>query len=152
VLTEEDMARLNCGVATVLGKGMYSDLETLEQVTATLMRKRRTGTESQRMVLKAMSYIHASYKEPISRSDIANFVGVSERHLARCFQQEVGLSPIIYLNRFRVRAAKGLLDARKYNITEVAMEVGFSTGAYFARVFREEVGQSPREYMRDQVE
>jgi signal transduction histidine kinase/DNA-binding response OmpR family regulator len=148
VLTEEDMARLNCGVVSVLNKGMFSASETLEHVTAALSRRHRPGTEAQRLVFKAMTYIHTNYRENISRCDIASHVGVSERHLARCFQQEVGLAPITYLNRFRVKVAKLLLDTGRMSITNVAMEVGFSTGGYFTRVFRDEEGISPREYIQ----
>jgi AraC family transcriptional regulator len=47
-----------------------------------------------------------------------------------------------------VKVAKTLLDQGKLSITDVAMEVGFSAGGYFTRVFRDEVGVSPREYVR----
>jgi len=148
VLTEEDMVRLNCGVVSVLNKGLFSTQETLEHVTAALSRKHRPGTETQRLVFKAMTYIHTHYRENMSRGEIANHIGVSERHLARCFQQELGLAPITYLNRFRVRVAKMLLETGRMSITNVAMEVGFSTGGYFTRVFRDEEGISPREYIQ----
>lgn len=148
VLTEEDMERLNCGVANVLSKGMYSTQETLDNIAAVLSRKRRTNNESQRMVLRAIAYLNLHYKDPITRGDVADYVGVSERHLARCFQQAVGLSPITYLNRLRVKVAKTLLDKGQMSITDVAMEVGFSAGGYFTRVFRDEVGISPREYLK----
>ncbi|HCE16874.1 MAG TPA: ATPase [Anaerolinea thermolimosa] len=149
-LTEEDIQRLNQGATAVLSKGIFTREEMLETLTTALLRSRKPGTESQRLVLKAMAYIHSHYKEDISRSDIAAHVGVSERHLARCFQNEIGLSPITYLNRFRVKVAKGLLDQGKLSITEVAMEAGFSSGGYFTRVFREEVGISPRAYVQSQ--
>jgi signal transduction histidine kinase/CheY-like chemotaxis protein/ABC-type sugar transport system substrate-binding protein len=150
VLTEEDMARLNRGVASVLEKGLFSVEETLEHVAAALERKRRPGSETQRIVLKAMAFIHAHYAEQVSRRDIAAHVGLSERHLDRCFRQEVGVTPITYLNRYRVRQAKALLEAGGRSITEVAMEVGFSSGGYFTRVFRQEVGVPPRTFLRSQ--
>jgi signal transduction histidine kinase/DNA-binding response OmpR family regulator len=147
-LTEEDMARLNAGVASVLAKGIFTPDETLQALSATLQRKRRPGTETQRLVLKAMAYIHTHYNQVLSRGDVASHVGVSERHLSRCFQQEVGLTPMTYLNRFRVKVARGLLDAGDLSITDVALEVGFSTGGYFTRVFRDEMGVSPRAYLQ----
>jgi AraC-like DNA-binding protein len=76
-------------------------------------------------------------------------VGLSERHLTRCFRQEVGLTPITYLNRYRVKQAKAMLDSGEKSITEVAMEVGFSNNSYFTRVFRDEVGVSPRAYLQN---
>ena len=122
------MARLNAGVTHVLAKGVFTPDETLRALSETLQRKHRPGTESQRLVLKAMAFIHAHYPEGLSRADVAAHVGVSERHLSRCFQQEVGLTPMTYLNRFRVKVARALLDAGAMSITDVALEVGFSTG------------------------
>jgi signal transduction histidine kinase/DNA-binding response OmpR family regulator len=147
-LTEEDMARLNRGVTSVLQKGLFTVEETLERMTAALARRRKPCSETYRAVLKAMAYIHDHYSEAISRSDVAKHVGLSERHLTRCFRQETGLTPIEYLNRYRVKRAKALLEAGDKSITEVAMEVGFSTSGYFTRVFRQEVGVSPRAYRR----
>jgi len=148
-LTAEDMERLNCGVASVLGKGMFSVAETLEHVTASLLRKRKPGSETQRMVLKSMAFIHSRYADPISRSEIAHHVGVSERHLTRCFHQEVGITPITYLNRYRVRQAKIMLDSGRTNMTEIGAEAGFSSSSYFTRVFGEEKGMSPRAYLQN---
>ena len=148
VLKEEDMVRLNSGVASVLGKGMFSVDEILEHLTEALENRRSAGSEAQRIVLKAMAYIHTHYPDPISRSDVAAHVGLSERHLTRCFHQEVGITPITYLNRYRVRQAKGLLDYGDKGITEIALEVGFSSHSYFSRVFREQVGVSPRAYLQ----
>jgi signal transduction histidine kinase/DNA-binding LacI/PurR family transcriptional regulator/DNA-binding response OmpR family regulator len=148
VLTGENMQRLNSGVASVLGKGMFSVEETLSHLANALAHKRKPGSEAQRIALKAMAYIHAYYSEPISRSDIAAHVGLSERHLTRCFHQEVGMTPITYLNRYRVKQAKALLDGGEKGITEIAVEVGISSSSYFTRVFREEVGISPRAYLQ----
>jgi signal transduction histidine kinase/DNA-binding response OmpR family regulator len=148
VLTEEDMLRLNSGVASVLEKGMFSGDETLQHLTNALERKRKSGSETQRIALKAVAYIHAYYTEPISRSDVASHVGLSERHLTRCFRQEMRITPITYLNRYRVKQAKALLDSGERGITETAMDVGFSSSSYFTRVFREQVGVTPRAYLQ----
>jgi len=98
-----------------------------------------------------MLYIQHHYAEVVSRADIANYIGLSERHLTRCFSQEVGITPITYLNRFRIYQAKLLLLARKKAITEIALEVGFSNSGYFTRVFHDEVGMSPREYVQNEI-
>ena len=121
---------------------MFSTDETLYHLA--ISRAQTPGEfEAQHIAFKAMAYIHSFYAEPISRSDVAAHVGLSERHLTRCFHQEVGLTPITYLNRYRVKQAKALLDAGKMGITQIAVEVGFSSSSYFTRVFRDEVGVSP---------
>jgi AraC-like DNA-binding protein len=99
-------------------------------------------------VLKAVVYIHTHFAEFITRRDVADFVGLSERHLTRCFRQVMGITPITYLNRFRINQAKTMLATGKKEITEIALDVGFSSSGYFTRVFRDEVGVSPSAYVR----
>lgn len=148
VLTEADMTRLNQGVATVLSKGVFSLAETLAHIETTLQRGRKLSSEAQRLVRRAMAYIHTHYTEPISRADIARHVALSNDYLTFCFRKELGITPIAYLNRYRVNQAKNLLATTYNNITEIAMEVGFSDSGYFSRVFRREVGMSPDAYRR----
>ena len=148
VLTEEDVARLNRGMVSVLSKGLFTAEETQQRLADVLARRRRSVSETQRLVLDAMVYIHAHYMDHISRGDIADHIGVSARHLTRSFRQELGIALISYLNRYRIRQAKTLLEKGDMGITEVAMSVGFTTGGYFARVFRQEMGISPSAYQR----
>ena len=148
-LTEEDMLRLNRGAVSVLSKGMYSADETLQHLSTALLHQRRPGSESQRLVSKAIAYINANYAGAVSLHDVASCVGLSERHLTRCFRQEIGITPTTYLNRLRIKQAKALLeDGDGNSITRIGLDVGFSSSAYFTRVFKEEVGLSPREYLR----
>jgi signal transduction histidine kinase/DNA-binding LacI/PurR family transcriptional regulator/AraC-like DNA-binding protein len=147
-LDHEEMAQLTRGVAAVLQKGLFTVEETLLHIEEALARNKRLGSDAQRTARKAMAYIHEHYAEPLAREEVASHVGVSARHLTRCFQQEVGLSPIAYLNRYRVKQAKQLLDAGDSSITEVAGAVGFASSGYFTEAFRREVGMSPREYQR----
>jgi len=148
MLTEKDMTRLNRGVAMVLEKGMFSVDETLTHVEAALDRKPKLGSKTQRLVRKAMAYIHEHYTEAISREALARHVGMDDDYLTYCFHKEMGMAPIAYLNRYRVNQAKGLLTQGELSITEVALAVGFSDSGYFTRVFRREVGTSPGAYRR----
>jgi DNA-binding response OmpR family regulator/nitrogen-specific signal transduction histidine kinase len=148
VLTEEDMARLNQGVVSVLSTGLFSVGETLAHLEAALAKNKRLGSETQRLVRKAMAYIHEHYAEAISLESAARYVGVSKEYLARCFHQETGVTLVTYLNRYRVNRAKALLEAGGKSITQVAMEVGFSDIAYFSRVFRREAGMPPSAYRK----
>ena len=79
---------------------------------------------------------------------MAMSVGVSEDYLGRIFLQELGLSPMEYLNRYRIKEAKVLLNHTCASITEIADQVGFDDPAYFSRAFRKQVGISPRAYRK----
>jgi signal transduction histidine kinase/DNA-binding LacI/PurR family transcriptional regulator/AraC-like DNA-binding protein len=145
-LAEQDMARLNRGVTSILEKGLFSAQETLAHVEQALAQSKALGSETQRIMRKVMAYIHEHYAEPISRKDIADYAGVSVRHLTRCFGQEVGVSLTTYLKRYRIKQAKQLLRMGDKNITQIANAVGFSDSGYFARAFRQETGVTPRAY------
>jgi YesN/AraC family two-component response regulator len=147
-LSYEDMDRLQLGVAAVLGKDLFSEAEVLSQIEAALARSGRLGTEAQRIVRKAMVYIHTHFEEDLSRNALAEALCVSDNYLGRCFIKELRLTPITYLNRFRVQQARKRFEKGESNITEVANEVGFSDSNYFGRVFRREVGVSPSAYLR----
>jgi signal transduction histidine kinase/DNA-binding LacI/PurR family transcriptional regulator/AraC-like DNA-binding protein len=148
VLAGQDMARLQQGVAAVLNKGLFTGAEVLAQVTDALGRSKRLGGEAQRVVRQAMAYIHEHYTESFSREALAAAVGLNERYLTACFHQETGITPIAYLTRYRIQQARGLLERGELNITAVALTIGFGDPSYFARVFREEVGVTPRAYQR----
>jgi signal transduction histidine kinase/AraC-like DNA-binding protein/ABC-type sugar transport system substrate-binding protein len=146
VLTEKEMARLNRGVATVLGKGLFSLEETLAHVDTALECNRELSAQAQRLVRQAMAYIHQHYADSISRADLARHVALSQDYLTACFRKELGVTPITYLNRYRVNQAKQLLTDTDQSVTEIALQVGFSDSGYFSRVFRREVGLSPEAY------
>lgn len=148
VLTEAEMARLNQGVVRVLNKGVFDLDETLAQVDATLRRQQRLSSEAQRLVRKAMAYVQQNYQESLSRQDLARYVGMSDDYLTYCFRQELGMTPIAYLNRYRITQAKRLLKESDRTITQIALEVGFSDSGYFSRVFRREAGLSPDAFRR----
>ena len=147
-LTEAEMARLNLGVTRVLSKGIFSLEETLAHLDAALARKRELSSEAQRLVRQAMAYMHAHYAEPLSRQEIAEHVGLSDDYLTSCFRKELGLTPVAYLNRYRVQQARHLLKNTHKSITEIALDVGFSGSSYFNRVFRRETGVTPEAYRR----
>ncbi len=132
----------------MLSKGLFSLDETLAHLDAALERQHKLSSEAQRLVRKAMAYIHQNYQQPLSRHDLARHVAMSSDYLTYCFRQELGMTPIAYLNRYRVTQAKLLLDQSDKNITEIALDVGFSDSGYFSRVFRKEAGMSPDAYRR----
>ncbi len=150
VLTQEDIVRLQGGVTAVLSKGLFSTEEVFQQIEQALRRSKRLGTESQRLARSVMAYLHEHFAEPVDREELAQQFAVNERYLTRCFHQEMGIPPIAYLNRYRVRRACAMLEEGATSITDIALATGFSDSAYFARVFQRETGLTPSAYRRGQ--
>lgn len=148
IITETEMARLRQGVTAVLGKGLFSLEETVTHIAAALENKRRLSAEAQRMVRSAMAFLHENYAHPLSRQEIAGQVGITEDYLTFCFRHELGVTPVEYLNRYRIQQARRLLKETSKSVTEIALEVGFADSGYFSRIFRRETGMPPESFRR----
>ena len=148
MLAQRDIACLSDTIDAILIQELFTVEETLAHIKQALAGNKKLHRTTRRVAREVMVYIHEHYAEPLTRDALANFVAVSSRHLTRCFDTEVGISPMAYLNRYRIREAKRLLRSGERNIFEIARAVGFSNNAYFDVVFRREVGLAPSGYRR----
>lgn len=147
-LAEREMQLLNLGVHAILEKGLFSAEETLAHLESALARGKHLGSEARRLARMAMAYIHEHYREPVSRKDLAAAAGASQEYLSTCFHRETGITLSEYLERYRIKQARRLLETTDLPVTRVALEVGFFDSSYFGRVFRREVGVTPVAYRR----
>jgi len=70
-------------------------------------------------------------------------VGCSQFYLSRIFSREVGLTIPQYLRNLRMERAAELLRTGRYNVTEAATEVGYSSLSHFSKAFCETIGCCP---------
>jgi AraC-like DNA-binding protein len=92
---------------------------------------------------KALHLTEAGIAEPLSMTKIADQVGLTERTLARRFQEELGMPWRDCLRRLRmIRAVEGLADPTR-QVTEIAMDVGYSSTSAFNNAFLDFTGQTP---------
>lgn len=73
-------------------------------------------------------------------------LGFSYPHLCRVFTNTYGVSPLTYYNNVRMERARLLLRDTLYPVNEIAIKTGFSSPAYFTRLFTRYAGKSPRAY------
>lgn len=99
-------------------------------------------------VKRAIGYIHSEYRAPLTLDRLAEIAGISKYYLAREFRRLTGATVVNYLNAYRCERAKALLAENKMSIEAVGYSVGFSSAAYFTRVFCRTVGVSPSVYRR----
>ncbi len=100
------------------------------------------------VLVKAKEYIEDHYCETIRASDLSRLCSMSETNLRRKFREYIGQPPLDYQIGLRIRRARELLLERRYNVTEIAMQIGFDDVNYFSRLFKKRVGVSPQLYAR----
>jgi transcriptional regulator GlxA family with amidase domain len=101
------------------------------------------GTRGLRQVLDAVVLDPAADH---SATAMAARAAVSERHLARMFRDEVGMTPARYVERTRLEAAKLLLVTSDEGQESVARRAGFGSPETMRRIFRRNLGVSPGGY------
>lgn len=95
-----------------------------------------------------MSYIQQNYQNKISLEDIASSASVSKRECLRCFQISIHKTPFAYLMDYRIEMAEKLLKTTDLSVIDIALQTGFSNGAYFGMIFKKNCGITPGEYRK----
>ncbi|MFG2564118.1 GlxA family transcriptional regulator [Streptomyces sp. NPDC048567] len=86
--------------------------------------------------------------EDLSAPVLAARMCLSERHFARVFKQETGVSPAAYVESARVEAARRLLETTDDPLDRVASAAGFGSAETLHRVFRRQIATTPAAYRR----
>jgi AraC-like DNA-binding protein len=87
-------------------------------------------------------------ESPLSIKDLAREVHVSPFHLIRQFEAVFGETPHQFRQSSRLELARRLLAAGQHSVTDVCMEVGFSSLGSFSVLFTRRVGETPSAYRR----
>ena len=97
-------------------------------------------------MLRARDAIDREYAKPLDIPTLARIAYVSEAHFIRTFRATFGETPHRYLQRRRVERAMFLLRETDRSVTEICLDVGFTSLGTFSRTFREIVGETPSDY------
>ncbi|MGL4234743.1 helix-turn-helix domain-containing protein [Tabrizicola sp.] len=97
---------------------------------------------------RCLELLRARLSDDISLDELAAEAQLSAFHFARMFKQSLGVPPRVYLMRLRVEKACELLETTDLPITEIALEVGYSSNQALARVFTKHRSMNPSDYRR----
>ena len=102
--------------------------------------------DANRRLLRARDAMDRSYADAMDIEALARFVHLSRAHFIRTFRETFGETPHRYLQRRRLERAMRLLRETDIPVTEICLDVGFTSLGTFSRTFHEIVGTSPRAY------
>ena len=108
----------------------------------------RDAEDLNRRLLRARDAMDRAYAEPLDVAAVAAVAHVSEAHFIRTFRGVFGETPHRYLQRRRVERSMFLLRETDRSITDICLDVGFTSLGTFSRTFRAIVGETPSGYRR----
>lgn len=97
---------------------------------------------------RVIEYIHSNPGEKLTIEEMAKIAHLSPSHFVRIFKEEIGDTPIEYLNHVRMERVKKLLLADERSITEIALECGFNNPSYLSTRFYKQYKLTPSEYRK----
>lgn len=102
---------------------------------------------------RVIEYIEKNYDHDISIDKLAKLCNMSVSRFFPCFKKAMGVTPIDYLNHYRInRAIILLMNSSEASIESISETVGFDSPAYFRRVFKKITSKTPREYRKTAME
>lgn len=111
-----------------------------------------TMTVANQHVQRAILHMEQNMDRPLSVAQLASQLGISSRQLERLFHNNLGRKPQDFYRMLRLRYARALLESGQANVTNVAIESGFSDCSHFSRHFKLVYGISPSKCYRDAIQ
>ena len=99
-------------------------------------------------ISSAQEWLHQNFHKNFPLEAPAQRVGMSLRNFVRRFKQAKGDSPLMYLQKLRIAAAKRLLESDHRTVQEISDAVGYQDAAFFRNLFQRHTGVSPSAYRR----
>ena len=111
--------------------------------------KTKSPEEIDTRLKKAVKYIEEHYTEQINIEKLADACNMSVSRFFPAFKKQFMMTPMEYLNHYRIHRASVMLIAdRKSSIEQISENVGYSSPEYFRRMFKKITGKTPREYRK----
>ncbi|MDR1271982.1 MAG: AraC family transcriptional regulator [Clostridiales Family XIII bacterium] len=98
------------------------------------------------VIRRCMEYIDSNLHYKITLNDLGRETGKNPSYLCVQFKNDVGISVTEYINRAKINAAKQLLRDDDIPVSEIAATLNFCSQSYFAKVFKQYTGETPKDY------
>ena len=108
-----------------------------------------TRKESNELSDKIAEYANHHFSDPtLNLTDIAGALGYDAKYISALFRAKRGITFTQYLRSLRIKHAAFLFEEGVESVKSVAMLSGFSDALYFSKIFKQETGLSPSEYLK----
>ncbi|HSQ44502.1 MAG TPA: helix-turn-helix domain-containing protein [Ginsengibacter sp.] len=97
-------------------------------------------------IATAQKIIEENYQDKISIEKLSSDLGVSRRNFDRRFIKATGITPLDYLQRVKIEAAKKMFETTRKTVNEIMYDVGYNDAKAFREVFSRVTGLSPLDY------
>ena len=98
-------------------------------------------------IRKAKDLVIANMAEPPGLQELADQVGLNLKKLKMGFKQIYGDTVYGFLFDYKMDYARKLLDSGSYNVNEVGLKIGYSTGSHFIAAFKKKFATTPKKYL-----
>ncbi len=98
-------------------------------------------------IKKAKEIIIANMSEPPSLQELSDEIGLNLKKLKMGFKQIYGDTVYRFLFDYKMDYARKLLDSGSYNVNEVGLKIGYSTGSHFISAFKKKFATTPKKYL-----
>jgi AraC-like DNA-binding protein len=98
-------------------------------------------------IRKAKEIIIANMAEPPGLEELADAIGLNLKKLKMGFKQIYGDTVYGFLFDYKMDYARQLLDSGSYNVNEVGLKIGYSTGSHFIAAFKKKFATTPKKYL-----
>ena len=98
-------------------------------------------------IKKAKEIIIANMSEPPGLQELADEIGLNLKKLKMGFKQIYGDTVYGFLFDYKMDYARKLLDSGSYNVNEVGLKIGYSTGSHFISAFKKKFATTPKKYL-----
>lgn len=148
------IARLLADAGAALQKDTQSAYTYLDQAMALLRQAngcdqcapRPAGGLNHWQVRRLDDYISKHLDAPIRTCQLATQLSLSNSHFSHVFKQSFGITPLAYVARKRIEAAREMMCTTDEPLTHIAHAHGFCDQSHFSRTFRREIGMSPQSW------
>jgi transcriptional regulator GlxA family with amidase domain len=131
-------------VALQSSKALLHDFSRESQTPYIVYQPRKDHGDAK--ILAIQEHLERHYNQDFDANKVALNGGMSRRTFERRFKSATGDTPLAYLQRTRVEAAKQLLESGLPTFDEVAYRVGYEDSSFFRKLFIKHTGLRPRDY------